>query len=177
MNTLKVAKLALLGGCAGGIETLALFGISLLNLNKCSLYVDFLLGGLFFIIVGIGIMTSFIISDRAFSAKKNKTLIIGSIGGFLSGLFFHFGIGLYIGIIIFSIIVGIGLRVINIDRSIFVMLGGMVGGIWGVVSSTFVLLLLLTTTGNSSIISSILSTALITFFINFGMLYAYKYKQ
>jgi hypothetical protein len=179
MGIKKIMKLSLIGGLSGGIESLIGF-LSSLILPKHTLLFDFFLGGLFFTIVGVGIVISLIIAIPELFEKKFNILIIGVIGGFIAGLFFHFGIGLYLSIAIYSVFIGFAIKLLQVPKiALKISSGGILGGFGGSIISTIFLLGWLTLQESHpilqnqlSIISVIISTFVITYFMNFGMLVA-----
>jgi hypothetical protein len=167
----KGLLLSLLGGCAGGLETFIAYLFSFITIQK-SLLFDFIIAGIVFSIVGAGIIMSFILIFPKKIERKSILLLAGVVCGFFAGLFFHFGIGLYVGIIILSIFIGFILRILNLTTSAArIILGGILGGICGVVLSAFSFVL---STSSDSIVKTIISTAIITYCINLGMITFYK---
>jgi len=173
----KYLKLSIIGGLSGGIFSLLSYVASLLLTNR-PLYVDFLLGGLFFTVVGIGIASSLVTAIPKLAEKKKKMLYGGIVAGFLAGMFFNFGIGLYIGIIIYPIVVGLVVKLLHIPAiSLRISLGGILGGIIGsIISAIFYLFWLFLQKvypifhDQLLIMSVVISTAIITYCMNLGLL-------
>lgn len=142
-----------------------------------SLTWDFILGGAAFTIVGGGVVLSLIIANPQWKEKKTQLLSGGIISGFIAGLFFHFGIGLYFGIIIFSVCIYLLLKVLRIFEAPRIFLGGVIGSVIGcILSSLFQLgwshieLSYPIFRGQLSIVTTTINTAIIIYFLNLGIL-------
>jgi hypothetical protein len=167
----KGLLLSFSGGIAGGLESLIAYLFSFITVQK-SLLFDFIVAGVVFSIVGVGLIMSFILILPQKIERKTTILFSGAICGFLAGLFFHFGMGLYFGIIILSVFIGCTLRLLHLTTSPGrIILGGILGGFSGVGLSAFSFLV---QTSSGSILSTIFSTAVITYCVNLGMISFYK---
>lgn len=184
MTIKKIVKLSLIGGFAGGLESLAGYGLSFI-LPKHPLWTDFLLNGFLFTIVGAAIAISIIKMMPELQPKKSKIILSGIIGGLLAGLFFHFGIGLYMGIIIYSVVIGFTFILFKIPKiALRIGLGGILGGFSGVLIAVFfsgiwflfhkVLPLL---QEQIAVISMISMNSIIVYFMNLGMLISIKKER
>jgi len=169
-------KKSLIGGLSGALETIAAFILGIV-LPPHNLALDFILGGITFTVVGTGIILSLIISNPRWKEKRKKLLLGGIISGFIAGLFFHFGIGLYFGIIIFSFAISFLIQMLRIVDAKKIFLGGVIGGFIGSIFASFALM------GWShvessypifqnqlSIFTTIINTAIIIYFLNLGIL-------
>jgi len=167
----KGLLVSLLGGGAGALETFIAYLFSFITIQK-SLPFDFIIAGIVFSIVGVGIIMSFILIFPQKIKRKTTPLLAGAFCGFFAGLFFHFGIGLYVGIIILPIFIGFTLRILNLTTSTArIILGGILGGFAGVGLSAFSFAV---SNNSDSIVRTIVSTAIITYCINLGMITFYK---
>lgn len=172
----KIIILSLIGGVSGAIESIVAYAFSFI-IAVHNLIAALFFGGVGFIIVGTGLIIPLIVAVPEFAEKKFSLLIFGAIGGFIAGIFFHFGIGLYLGIVIYSVFIGL-------KTAWEISIGGIIGGFGGVIVSTFFLMALLfaqkaypALENQVSILAPIISTTLIIYFMNFGMLISLKWKK
>jgi len=154
---------ALIGGLSGLFETAIAFILGQ-TVATYNLAVSFLINGLTFTVVGAGVIMSLTLSVAELSGKRGKTLIGGMVAGFLSGLFFHFGIGLYIGIVILSATIAFLAKILGAQHSSQIFLGGILGGY----GSLFLSIIFMS--NSPTWVFTALSTATIVYFITFGML-------
>ena len=180
MKIIRAIKLSFIGGASGFLDVVIAYILSLI-IQTHSLTLDFIMNGLIFIVVGEGVMLSFIFATAQSKEKKAKLLIGGIIGGFCTGLFFHFGIGQYVGIIIFSALIALIFKMISSPQASKIFLGGCLGGLgssifsgiflisWSRIESTHIFF-----QNQLSIIPTIVNTVIIVYFMNFGMLIAMK---
>jgi len=183
MRLKKIILLALIGGLSGFVESLVAFLFSLI-LPTHTLFLDIFIGGVIFSIAGAGLVVPLIMSISELSGKRLYILTCGIIAGFFAGLFFNFGNGLYLGIVVYSIFLGFALKALQIPKFVWrISTGGIVGGFMGIIVSTLFLMAWLfaqkaypSLENQLSIVSTILSTSLITYFMSFGMLFFCKGK-
>jgi hypothetical protein len=180
MDIKKALKLSFIGGVSGGLETLILYILGLTIQTK-SLTLDIIMNGLTFTIVGTGLMSSFIFGMPHLKEKKTKLLIGGIIGGFSAGLFFHLGIGQYLGIIILSASIAFVIKISGMPKAFRIFIGGVLGGFgsislagffiisWSRIELSYPIL-----RDQFSVVSMIIHAAIIIYFMNFGMLLAVK---
>ncbi len=179
----KVLKLSLIGGLSGGLETMTAYILGLV-IQTHSLTLDIIISGFIFTIVGAGIMFSFIVAMPQLKEKKSKLLVGGIIGGFCTGLFFHLGMGQYLGMIILPASIAFVIKILRIPQALRIFLGGILGGFGSVslagifvISWSRVELLYPILQNQLSIIPTIIYTIIIIYFINFGMLPAFPKQE
>lgn len=172
------AKASLIGGIAGMLQYMlgVLFSFVF---PKLPLSLDIVITGAFFILVGIGIIMSILISCPYLRDQKKSLIFSGIISSFLAGLFFYLGIGLYLGIVLFPALMAFIPKVFRKGRISFRMfLGGFVGGLIGSIISTLIsgVILLSDTLSPMLKLTSIsvlvpgFGIGIIIYFLNFGIL-------
>ncbi len=170
-NIIIVSRLSLIGGISGGIETLAVLALNRL-FPQHSLLLDLLIGGLCFSIVGLGISISCSIAMAALRIERRRLLIGGTICGFISGLFFNFGMFIYLSMFLFSLSFAFLAKALGLPHPVRLFVGAISGALIGFMAATLLIM------GWSHLrflapfysIPAILYTIVITYFINFGVL-------
>ena len=101
----------------------------------------------------------------------------GIISGLFSGLFFYLGIGQYLSIIIFPASIALVIKISDLPGALRIFAGGILGGfasvslsviffiVWSHFESLYPIL-----QSQLSIIPTIMNTAIIIYFMNFGIL-------
>jgi hypothetical protein len=164
----KSLTTSLIGGLAGGLETAAAFILGLV-LPHHTLTWDFILGGAAFTIVGAGVALTLIIANPQWKERRTQLLSGGIISGFIAGLIFHIGIGLFGGIILFSVSISLMAKILRLSGASKIILGGCAGGLIGVELGVLVQLGLSHYLFDSTF-AAIINTAIIIYFLNLGIL-------
>ena len=154
---------ALIGGLSGLLETIIAYILGR-NIVIHNLALSFTINGLAFTVVGAGVIMSLTFSVPELSGKVGKALSGGMVAGFLAGLFFHFGIGLYIGIVILSAATAFLIKMLGAPHSERIFIGGVLGGYGSIFLSIIFM------SDQPTWVFTTLSTATIIYFITFGML-------
>lgn len=128
----KVLKLSCVGGATGMIYYI--LAIFLSNyIEKTPLIADVILGGILFIPVGLGIVFSIILLQPQLKDKKKLLLVGGGISSFIAGIFFMWGIAVYVSIVIFPIGLAITIKLADLKSlGLRIIIGGIIGGIFGI---------------------------------------------
>lgn len=170
-NLIIVSRLSFIGGISGGIDTLAVLALNRL-FPQHSLLFDSLIGGLCFSIVGLGISISCSIAMPTIKNKRTKLLIGGIMCGFTSGLFFNFGMFIYLSMFSFSLSFALLAKALGQPHPLRLFVSAMLGALIGFMVVTLLIM------GWSHFrflapfysIPAILYAMVITYFINFGIL-------
>lgn len=177
----RLLKLSFIGAFAGIIYYILSILFSYYTKNT-QLIVDMTVGGIIFMMVGWGIILSIMLFQP--QLKGNKKLFAGGgIGGFIAGIFFPWGIGIYVALIVFPVILAATIRLAGVKKVwLKVMVGGIFGGIAGIVISTAlasaILILQQSVPGLKSEVFNVAYSAsiigIIVYFCNLGILIGIK---
>lgn len=154
---------ALVGGFSGLFETVIAYILGR-NIMADTLMLSFFINGLAFTIVGVGVIISLTFLLPELARKVGKALSGGMVAGFLTGLFFHFGFGLYVGIIVLSATIALLVKMLGAPHSARIFIGGILGGFGSIFLSIIFL------RDQPTLLFTALSTATNVYFITFGML-------
>lgn len=161
----RVATISLIGGSAGLLDTIVIY-LAGRTMKPHNLALDFLINGLSFTIVGVGVVIALLWAAPELRANRTKSIVGGIVAGFCAGLFYHFWIGQYIGILIFCAVLSLIVHILGGQSAGRLFIGGVIGGFGSI------FLNIIFTSIFPSMLSIIVYNGVNIYFLTFGMLVA-----